>query len=32
MEVRYAANVSDKLSYVVGVSTFDQEFLLVKDV
>ena len=28
MEVRYAANVSDKLSYVVGVSTFDQEFFV----
>jgi iron complex outermembrane receptor protein len=28
MELRYAANVSDKLSYVVGVSTFDQEFFV----
>ena len=28
MEVRYAANVSDKLSYVVGVSTVDQEFFV----
>lgn len=28
MELRYAANVSDKLSYVVGVSTFEQEFFV----
>ena len=28
MEVRYAANVSDKLSYVVGASSFDQEFFV----
>ncbi|MFL2930135.1 MAG: TonB-dependent receptor [Candidatus Micropelagos sp.] len=28
MELRYAADVSDKLSYVVGVSTFDQEFFV----
>ena len=28
MELRYAANVSDKLSYVVGASSFDQEFFV----
>lgn len=28
MELRYAATLSDKLSYVVGVSTFDQEFFV----